>query len=216
LEFYYALAVCFIYNENIDYKGGKDNQVEIWGSRIELGEIETILLSHPLIKEAVVNIYANKNENIYLCAYIHAEPKLTGSMVRNYLVQRLPNYMIPKHLFFLDKMLFTSHVKIDHQSLPESNQSNTIKTDYIKPRTKLEEHLAMLWSKVLPYTKISVKDDFFLLGDDSLAAMHLLELAGDLFSIEELIQFPTIEALAREIQSNKVTKSALENSSELL
>jgi drug/metabolite transporter (DMT)-like permease/surfactin synthase thioesterase subunit len=211
----YALAT-WLPDENIDYEGVKDNQAKIWGSRIELEGIETILLSHPLIKEAVVNAYANKNENIYLCAYIHAEPKLTGGIVRNFLIQRLPNYMIPKYLVFLDKMPLTSHGKIDHQSLPQPNQSNRIKTDYIKPRTKLEEHLAMLWCKVLPYTKISVKDDFFLLGGDSLAAMHLLELAGDLFSIEELIQFPTIEELARKIQSNKVAKSAHENSGELL
>ena len=85
---------------NIEFLGRIDQQVKIRGFRIELGEIESVLRSHSGVREAVVGVVARDQEEKQLVAYVVAagEAAWTSAQLRDYLKQKLPDYMVPTTL----------------------------------------------------------------------------------------------------------------------
>ncbi|HEY9811291.1 MAG TPA: amino acid adenylation domain-containing protein, partial [Halomicronema sp.] len=164
---------------NIEFLGRIDQQVKIRGYRIELGEIETLLNQHPNIKQTAVIVLENQTENKRLIAYIisHQNPASTTETLRNFLKQKLPDYMIPNTFIALDNLPLTSNGKIDRHRLtsPELlNNTSDIKT-FIAPRTPTEIDLAKIWAETLHTQQISITDNFFEAGGDSLTAVKLLD-----------------------------------------
>jgi amino acid adenylation domain-containing protein len=103
----------------IEFFGRKDYQVKIRGFRIELGEIETQILKFTGVKDVVVIDRDNISGEKYLCAYIVLEKKINMSLLREYLGEKLPDYMIPSNFVTLDKLPLTHNGKIDRKALPE-------------------------------------------------------------------------------------------------
>jgi acyl-CoA synthetase (AMP-forming)/AMP-acid ligase II len=92
-------------NGEMVYLGRIDTQVKIRGYRIELGEIENRLTGHPSVKNVVVIDRRDKNGDKYLCAYVVLNSSglpVSTSDLRNYLAERLPDYMIPSFFAALD------------------------------------------------------------------------------------------------------------------
>jgi amino acid adenylation domain-containing protein/non-ribosomal peptide synthase protein (TIGR01720 family) len=189
---------------NIEFVGRKDNQVKIRGYRIELGEIENALQSHIAIDSAVVIDKYNQEKERELVAYITGEEVLNASDIRVYLSGILPNYMIPGHFVQLDELPITSSGKIDRKRLPES-YSLGIKTgvSYIAPRNELERHLVTVFEEVLKKTSIGIKEDFFVLGGDSIKSIQIvsrLKQKGYLLAIQDVLLYPVIENLAKRVK----------------
>jgi acyl-coenzyme A synthetase/AMP-(fatty) acid ligase/acyl carrier protein len=166
---------------NIEYIGRNDFQVKIRGYRIELGEIESVLASYPNIKQAVViardsknELEGNKTDNKYLVGYYTSSQELDNEAIRDYLENKLPEYMVPVVLMHLDKLPLTINGKLDRKALPEPNFIN--EETYTAQVTELEEKLCRIWSEVLgiPFEKIGVRDDFFRLGGHSILAIKLM------------------------------------------
>ncbi|XHR98260.1 amino acid adenylation domain-containing protein [Mucilaginibacter sp. UC70_90] len=157
---------------NIEYLGRTDSQVKIRGYRIELGEIESWLTGYEGIKNAVV-LVKEKDENKYLAAYFISEKDIKPEMLRNYLAEHLPEYMLPAHYVRIDSMPLTSSGKIDRNAFPEIGLGTS--DNYIAPANAVEEKLAEIWSEVLQIDKgvISTDSGFFRLGGHSLKAMAL-------------------------------------------
>lgn len=156
---------------NIEYLGRKDHQVKIRGHRIELGEIECELLKLDQISEVAVTVHAgNEGVNELVCYYISeniAEPE----EIREHLLEVLPAYMIPAMFIRMDQFPLTNNGKLDRKQLPKPDIT-TAQTNYVEPKTELEKAMANLWSQVLG-RKISVKDNFFASGGDSLKAISI-------------------------------------------
>lgn len=102
----------------LEYIGRNDSQVKIRGYRIELGEIEHALLSHPLIQQAVVLV--RQGAVPCLVAYFVARRKLGDAVVRLFLTERLPAYMLPSILVQVRRFPLTSNGKLNRNALPES------------------------------------------------------------------------------------------------
>ncbi|AUT02776.1 non-ribosomal peptide synthetase [Nostoc sp. CENA543] len=187
---------------NLEYLGRIDEQVKLRGFRIELGEIEAILLQHPSVQEAVVILYKT-DSNPRLIAYITAADKSVSlaSQLRDYLKDRLPNYMIPSQIMVLEKLPLTANGKIDRRALPEPNTGNT--ADLEIPVTPTEELLASLWQSLLKVQSISRGDNFFELGGNSLLATQLVTRIRDSFKVElpvrKVFEQSILSELAREI-----------------
>jgi acyl carrier protein len=195
---------------NLEFLGRIDNQVKIRGFRIELGEIETILTNHSEIREAIVTIREDVPGNKSLVAYIVPQNyQLTAHDVRNFLSQKLPNYLIPNAFVFLDKFPLTPNGKINRLGLPAPNISQqNFGIEFVAPRTSTERELATIWTEVLQLTKVGVYDNFFELGGHSLLATQLISRLKETFEIEfpfrYLFENPTISQLAEKVVNQQI------------
>ncbi|MCP5102569.1 MAG: amino acid adenylation domain-containing protein, partial [bacterium] len=106
---------------SIEFYGRKDYQVKIRGFRIELGEIENRLVMHEDVKEAVVIDKENEEGNKYLCAYVvsHSQQTVESNVLKEYLTESLPDYMIPAYFLQLLEIPLTSNGKTDRKALPD-------------------------------------------------------------------------------------------------
>ncbi|MDB9344758.1 amino acid adenylation domain-containing protein [Nodularia spumigena CS-586/05] len=195
---------------NLEYLGRIDEQVKLRGFRIELGEIESLLLQHPLVKEAVVILYETDN-NPRLIAYITESEESTNLAieVREYLKNHLPNYMIPSQIMVLENLPLTANGKIDRRALPEPNTATA--ADLEIPVNQTEEILASLWQGLLKVQSISRSHNFFELGGNSLLATQLITRIRDSFQVKipvrKIFEQSILSELAREI--DKASKSVI-------
>jgi acyl carrier protein len=192
---------------NLEFLGRIDQQVKIRGYRVELAEIENQLLKLAPIKEVVVQAKPDEQENKYLAAYLVSDPgqELTVKELREYLSQRLPQYMIPGYMVYLDKMPLTQSGKIDRNALPEPIKTGTRAGD-TPPGDPLETKLVEIWSRVLLIDKesIGIDDHFFELGGDSLKAAVVMAKIRRCFQIKavlaDMFKMPIIRKMAEYIR----------------
>jgi amino acid adenylation domain-containing protein len=193
---------------NIEFLSRIDEQIKLRGFRIELGEIESILLEHPLVKEAIVTLYKTES-NQSLIAYVTGMTTDLSNKLKNYLKSRLPDYMIPTQILVLDHLPLTPNSKIDRKALPAPN--NGVEGAYEAPRNEVEKLLAQVWSAVLERQEIGIHDNFFDLGGHSLLAMKLLNNIEQVFkqqlALSSLFENPTIAQLAQKLNDIGIQQS---------
>ncbi|MGL4503217.1 MAG: non-ribosomal peptide synthetase, partial [Planktothrix sp.] len=168
---------CYLTDGNIKFLGRIDDQVKIRGFRIELGEIEAILNQHRGVAEAVVMVQEDIPGEKLLMAYIIPNPQqqITNTELRQFLKQKLPDYMIPSAYLFLDSFPLTPNGKINRNSLPKIDALNLdLEENYIEPGTEIEAKLVEIWAKILGKKKLGIHDNFFELGGHSLLATQLV------------------------------------------
>jgi acyl carrier protein len=192
---------------NIEFLGRVDHQVKIRGFRIELGEIEMVLGQHPAVEEAVVIAREDVTGDKRLVAYVVAshEPTPTFSELRSFLKEKLPDYMIPTALVFLDLFPLTPNGKIDRRALPAPDVVRPdLQEAFVAPRSQSEELVAGIWSKVLGLERIGVYDNFFDLGGHSLLVVQISSRIREVFEIElplrSLFEVQTIAGLTELIE----------------
>ncbi len=191
--------VKYLANGNIEFVGRIDNQVKVRGFRIELAEIETVLNQHLLIEEAVVIIQQNSPSNKYLTAYLKSGQQLKLAEVKDYLEQKLPNYMIPSAFIFVEEFPLTANGKIDKKALPLPQFTSNNQT-YLAPENEIESQLVVIWQNVLKVEKIGINDNFFDLGGHSLLATQLVSRITQNWQIEVplkiIFEKPSVKQIA--------------------
>ena len=168
---------------NIEFLGRKDHQVKVRGYRIELGEIEnTIFQYSDSLKQVVVEL--KNNQEKVLVAYLVSTISIDKTELRDFLQERLPDYMIPSFYIALEAVPLTPNGKIDRKALPEIADGDIVRMEYIAPRNELEKKLIAIWQEVLGVEKIGVKDNFFELGGHSLKVTKLLNHINKAFGVK--------------------------------
>jgi amino acid adenylation domain-containing protein len=216
---------------NIEFLGRIDQQVKIRGFRIELGEIENRLLKHEKITEAVVvaGEYGKTGVPLpgmdpgekYLCAYIAGTRQRvsagdfpTPGELREFLLQRLPEYMIPSYFVPLDNIPLSPGGKVDRKALPEPGLT-MLRKEYAAPTGEIEEKLVKIWSDVLGMRDretpaIGIDNNFFELGGHSLNATRVIARMHREFRVNfgmsELYDIPTIRGIARYIDGLETSR----------
>ena len=103
-------------NGEIEFSGRKDDQVKIRGYRIETGEIEAVMQHHPAIaSSAVIPVGTNRENKTLICFYTVGGDQNTDDL-REFLLGRLPDYMIPSWFGPVGEIPFTEHGKVDKKS----------------------------------------------------------------------------------------------------
>ncbi|MGB3405728.1 MAG: amino acid adenylation domain-containing protein [Microcoleaceae cyanobacterium] len=216
---------------NLECLGRIDHQVKIRGFRIELGEIESLLWQHQDIESAVVVATEDGLGHKRLVAYVVSDvisdqlrdqSTLQGSLVkslRGYLQQHLPDYMVPAHFVILDALPLNSNGKVDRNALPSPEQYAPSTSDkLVKPKTTTEEKLTQLWEEILRLKQVSIDDNFYTLGGDSLLAIRLISQINQRFGIElplaSFLVSPTIREIAVAIET--LEQSDLDSTSPLI
>ncbi|MGI2902639.1 non-ribosomal peptide synthetase [Tolypothrix sp. VBCCA 56010] len=197
---------CYRVDGNIEFLGRIDNQVKIRGFRIELSEIETVLMMHQSVEKAVVIAKEKVSGDRYLVAYIvPTKQPATTSKLREFLKEKLPEYMIPAVFAVLDSLPLTPNGKLDRFALTalDTATNRSIDKTYIAPRNSTELTLAKIWAEVLQIERVGIYDNFFDLGGNSLLTVRLLEQIHKQFERElplsTIFLNPTIESLANSL-----------------
>lgn len=189
---------------NMEFLGRNDSQVKIRGYRVELGEIENQLNSIEEIKHSVVNMYKENGEEI-LCAYYMADTIIDIKSIKNRLKENLPDYMIPLYYAKVDSFEITANGKLDRKKLPKPGVEALQKKPYITPQSEIEQSLCTIYEDFFNIEKISIIDDFYDIGGDSLKAINILSIIQKELKIKvELRTFfeaTTIKELALQIEN---------------
>jgi amino acid adenylation domain-containing protein len=201
--------------------GRTDNQVKIRGFRIELGEIESALKQHPAIRNAVVSTRENGGARELVAYYI---PSSTGAVteegLRNFVLERLPNYMAPTGWMEVAEFALTPNGKIDRKKLPEFTGRQSSASRVVAPSTKYEMEIAERWKSALRLPEVGVTDDFFSVGGHSLLAMRLLGGVRSKYNVEvslaSFFEEPTIQALAARVEKLLAEHCAKQESQEVV
>ncbi|AUB36524.1 Glutamate-1-semialdehyde aminotransferase [Nostoc flagelliforme CCNUN1] len=193
----------YLSDGNVEFLGRIDHQVKIRGFRIELGEIEAVLRQHRSVKEVVVIMREKVQGDKRLVAYLTLKQEQTAKVeqLRRFLQQKLPIYMMPSAFVILKALPMTPNGKIDRHSLPEPTQTRQqAEETFVAPSDETELQLARIWEKVLGIEPISITDNFFDLGGNSLLSIRLFAQVQKAFKkdmpLAILYQNPTIEQLA--------------------
>lgn len=129
-----------------------------------------------------------------------AAPTFSVSELRNFLKERLPEYMIPAIFVTLDSLPLTRNGKVDRAALPAPDHSRPdLDEGYAAPTTPAEIVLAEIWSKVLGLQRVGIHDNFFSLGGDSILSIQIIaraNQAGLRLTPRQLFQHQSIAKLA--------------------
>ncbi|HEV2370648.1 MAG TPA: thioester reductase domain-containing protein [Streptosporangiaceae bacterium] len=125
-----------------------------------------------------------------------AKAKL-GQVLRPWLAERLPAYMVPAFFVELDEFPLTPNGKVDVSALPDPVEGIEATA---KPANELERDILAVWSEVLGHDRIGINENFFEIGGDSLRVVRvqaqLEKLLGRPVSSAKLFEHFTIKALA--------------------
>lgn len=197
--------VRWLHDGSLEYIGRNDYQIKLRGYRIELGEIEAVLSSYKLIKQCVVIIQETLGEKVgskehgLLIGYYESITKLDNNEIFDYLNTKLPPYMIPAELIHLESIPLTSNGKLDVKKLP--SRQSSIDEYFLAPRDELEQKLSEIWAEVLnlPKEEISINDDFFKMGGDSIISIQLVSKLRQKLnlnvSVKDIFHYKNIQRL---------------------
>ncbi len=174
----------------LEFRGRADHQVKVNGFRIELGEIEIALNHHESVREAIVIASHNR-----LVAFIQGTAEMDD--LRRFLIARLPSYMIPGEIHFIENFPLTPNGKVNRLALAATLKTGTAG---IESGPSMESKILALWSEILDRPVEDATANFFDLGGNSihLAIVHvrLMEMTGRKFPITELFALPSVRSIA--------------------
>ncbi|RKH35463.1 amino acid adenylation domain-containing protein [Corallococcus praedator] len=190
----------FLADGSIEYLGRLDDQVKVRGFRIELGEIEAVLSQHPAVRAAAVSMREDIPGDRRLVAYV-VSSEVPASELRAFLVERLPEHMVPSAFVTLEALPLSPSGKLDRRALPAPERGPLAGgEDFVEPRSELEHQLARIWASVLGVERVGANDRFFELGGDSILALQVIaraRQAGIHLTARQLFQSPTVAGLAQ-------------------
>ncbi|NEP13419.1 MAG: alpha/beta fold hydrolase, partial [Symploca sp. SIO2C1] len=124
--------------------------------------------------------------------------------LREYLEERLPEYLLPNGYVVLPQLPLTPNGKVDRKALPAPDVASSLSTEFVAPETKTEKALAEIWTEVLGIKQVGIHDNFFDLGGHSLIAVRLMSQIEKQFGknlpLATLFKAPTITQLANILQ----------------
>ncbi|MEH2094788.1 MAG: phosphopantetheine-binding protein [Nostoc sp.] len=183
--------------------------MKIRGFRIELLEIEAVLAQHPMVQETMVLVREYATEQRLVAYVVPQQEPPVPSTLRNFLKEKLPEYMIPVAFVFLEAFPLTPNGKRDRRALPTPDTSQrSIEVDFVPPRTPTEHELASIWLEVLKLKQVGVQDNFFELGGHSLLGIEVISQLREAFSLDfplrYLFENPTIAELAQKVIAQQI------------
>jgi amino acid adenylation domain-containing protein len=198
----------------LEFLSRVDDQVKVRGVRIEPSEVTVALRECPDLKDVIVVAREDELNVRRLVAYVvrNAGASPTASSLRQFLRDRLPEYMIPAAFVFLDTMPRLPSGKVNRLALPSPGQQRPESDrSFTMPRTTLEWHLVAIWQEVLSLDVVEITDNFFDIGGNSMTAFRLLaeiqKRLGRELPYSALHRAPSVELLAALLREDGISPS---------
>jgi amino acid adenylation domain-containing protein len=199
----------------LEFVGRRDHQVKLRGHGVELSEVELALEDCPGVQQAIVQVREDlPTGHPGLVVYLVASTEgLTELSVRKFLVDRLASHARPLQFVFIHRLPLTPSGKVDRSQLPPPRQRKESHRAHVRPRSNLEKELEGIWREVLGIDLISIDDNFFEIGGNSLTLVEIQNLILQRMRrdvpIVTLIRYPSIRALGsyRSLASSTVGES---------
>ncbi|MFJ2746356.1 amino acid adenylation domain-containing protein, partial [Streptomyces sp. NPDC087440] len=198
----------------LEYVGRADEQVKVRGLRIELGEVEAALASHPEVAQVVVIAREDRPGDKRLVGYaVPSRPgtSLDAGQVRQYVGERLPEFMVPAAIVTLAELPLTAHRKVDRRALPAPDYAAVV--TFRAPRSERERALCAIFAEVLGADRVGIDDSFFDLGGHSLLATRVISRIRTVLNVElplrALFEGPTVLRLAGRVEQADTARAAL-------
>lgn len=188
----------------LEFLGRIDHQVKVRGFRIELGEIESSLQKFEGLSEAVVVPHNNAAGETQLIAYVSSNTLTSADVqaIRDFLKLTLTDYMIPAHIFLLERLPLSLNGKVDRKALPSFESLVARKSDSIQSAdSSMEKIVSDIWKNILGLDHIDINQNFFDIGGHSLKMAQVqtqlnLALKRDV-SLVDLFQHTSVKTLAK-------------------
>jgi len=211
----------------LEYVGRIDHQVKIRGYRIELGEIEARLHEQPEVRDGAVGVQEGVNGK-YLVGYLVAadsalSPAERLERIKQRLRAELPEYMVPLHWLWLERLPLNANGKLDRKALPALEIGQLQSQDYQAPGNALEQTLADIWAQVLNVERVGVRDNFFELGGHSLLATQIASRVQKALQrnvpLRAMFECSTVQELAAYIEgltASEITEEKVDRLNDLM
>jgi amino acid adenylation domain-containing protein len=197
----------------VDFVGRLDDQIKVRGFRIEPNEIVAELNRHPRVVQSLVVARPGAQGEGHLVGYVVPAPEgpPTPGELRDLLLVRLPDYMVPEIFVKLESLPLSANGKISRSDLPAPGETNTLRDHtFTAPRTDVEKTVADILGGLLSVGQVDVKANFFALGGHSLVGAQLISRVRRVFGVEMslrvLFKGPTVAELSAEIERLLVLK----------
>src|SRR5262249_48840160 len=144
----------------IAYVGRADEQIKVRGFRIEPNEIVSVLNSHAAVQASAVVAQDESSGAKRLVAYIVCNgTSPSAGDLRTLVLNQLPDYMLPSAFIRVADLPITANGKLDRDSLPAPDASNTLpEEEYVAPRTALEERVTAIIANLLDLDRVGVNE----------------------------------------------------------
>ena len=188
---------------NIEFMGREDFQVKIQGYRVELEEIEAALAQHPGVRTVVVTAIGELQGEKRLVAYIVPEQETVPqtSHLRQFLQQKLPEYMVPSAFVMLDQLPLTPNGKVDRKALPDPGQLPAESLHRPAEVTNFTDRIGQLVASIIKIDSIDPGVNLLTLGATSVDMIRIANLLDSELNFRpemgEFYRLPTVEGLAR-------------------
>jgi acyl-coenzyme A synthetase/AMP-(fatty) acid ligase/thioesterase domain-containing protein/acyl carrier protein len=193
----------------LEHLGRKDNQLKRRGQWVSLVEVETALLQFEGVLEAIaVAVEQKDGENAVAAFLCWKDTPLAEQELRRRLTKKLPAHSLPSFFISLADLPLLPNGKIDRRALSQIAKDSLPKDPDLRSQTldSIALELLSIWKQVLEIGNITIKDDFFSLGGDSLAAAEIMAAVEKIFRVRlpmaTLLRATTVERLAKEIRNS--------------
>lgn len=181
----------------LEYLGRLDDQVKIRGNRVELDEVRGRLAAFPGVRDAMVVDRNSPARGVHLVGYYVADEDVPPADLRAWLLESLPEFMIPAFFVRIDRIPLTPNGKADRRRLPAP--AVAADAEAAAPANEIEAKIAAAWSVVLETDLIGVDQDYYSLGGDSILMLRIqaeARRAGVHFALADMVRNPTVASLA--------------------
>lgn len=151
--------------------------------------------------DELASLLAALPQHVLLAQGPASASRFRGEALAAFLRERLPDYMVPQQYLLLEQLPLSANGKVDLAALPSDVAHRRVtERAVVIPGSDTEAHILRIWRKVLGVEELSVTDNFFEVGGDSLLITEVLRTLNQSrqtpLTVAELFAAPTIRSLA--------------------
>ncbi|MBV9820612.1 MAG: amino acid adenylation domain-containing protein, partial [Actinobacteria bacterium] len=215
---------------SVEFLGRVDDQVKVRGYRVELGEVQHVLSGAPGVGQCAVVLRGGPTDaeapdsEPQIVAYVvpapgagSPRPAIDPEALREFVAERLPEFMVPAFFVSLPELPLAAHGKVDRSRLPrpeiaDGSSAEPAADAFDAPRGPVEDQVASVFERLLERQHVGRTDGFFKLGGHSLLAIQMVTRLRAAFGVAiplgAVFKDPTVAGIAGQVQARLSRRSA--------